>query len=181
MNLIFVLAGVLTWIPKVALNLGHHCAHSRKKWCQYHLIAVSCVYWLSGLGKNKKMFSNLVKFLHSFLYFDVGCLGIDVLPLKKKINRVCLWFRLLLAIDHVTGFFMFCKALRVSLCCNYLLMFFWRMLYLSLSGQLARCFKTLKHFCETISLTRHCCWIRIFYQLTSIWQRWMIQLFVVHH
>lgn len=31
-ELILVLTSVLCWVPKVALNLGHYCAHCRKEW-----------------------------------------------------------------------------------------------------------------------------------------------------
>ena len=74
---------MLSWIPKVALNLGHDCTHGRKERCQSHLIAVPSVNRLASFGEDKKVLTDLIKLLQTVLNFNIDALRVDVVPLEE--------------------------------------------------------------------------------------------------
>ena len=88
MQLVLVLACMLSWIPEIALNLGHNGAHSRKERCQGHLVAVSRVDWLTRFREDQKVFSYLVKLLQIVLNLDIDAFWVDVIPFQEKLYRI---------------------------------------------------------------------------------------------
>ena len=74
---------MLSWIPKVALDLGHDCTHGCEEWCQSHLIAVPRVNRLASFGEDKKVLTDLIKLLQTVLNLNIDALRVDVVPLEE--------------------------------------------------------------------------------------------------
>ena len=83
MDFILVLTGMLSWIPKVALDFGHDGTHGCEERCQSHLITVPRVYRLASFGEDKKVLTDLIKFLKTVLNLNIDALWVDVVPFEE--------------------------------------------------------------------------------------------------
>ena len=155
MNFILVLAGVLIRVPKIALDLWHHCAHSCKEGCQGHLVAVPRVYRFSSFGENQKVLAYLVKLFHWVLNVNINAFRVYIFSFQEKLNRInlrCvqlgwLFFPLLKLLYtsywlllHLWNFFFFLLVVELELIIILLCRWWSRWLCLLLHGKLlARC------------------------------------------
>ena len=88
MDLVFVLTCMFVWVPEVALNLGHHGAHSCKERRQGHLVPIPRIDWLARLRKDQKVLSYLVKLFQVVLDLDIDAFRVDVVSFEEKLDWV---------------------------------------------------------------------------------------------